>query len=272
MRPFPTWRSAIPEWLAHLAETRAASTVKARRIQINLAANALPPLRKVTTLDVASYLARYDHPVTIASHLAALRSFFAWCLDQRIIKRNPATTLKAPPKPVYRARPVPDSTLARALRFANPTATRVLVMGGILGMRRQEIARSHRDHYDPATQLLTVLGKGRRLRRVPVPDEYAALFEQPSGWYFPSPRNPGKHVTPNTIGHHASAALRGGYTTHTLRHRAGTAIQNLSHDLRLTQEFLGHASTATTVIYTRVTDDQLRDVITAAAMPLQQEA
>lgn len=75
------------------------------------------------------------------------------------------------------------------------------------------------------------------------------------------------HVTPTTIYHWIRAAL--GANTHSLRHRAATAVYHgTGNDLRVTQEFLGHSNPQMTARYVHVTDRDLRLAAIAAQLDL----
>jgi integrase/recombinase XerD len=60
------------------------------------------------------------------------------------------------------------------------------------------------------------------------------------------------------------AGLRDGVSPHTLRHSFATHLIDGGADVRVVQELLGHASVATTQVYTLVTVDRLREVYAAA--------
>jgi site-specific recombinase XerD len=61
-----------------------------------------------------------------------------------------------------------------------------------------------------------------------------------------------------------AAGLNLKITPHMLRHTAATQLMEAGVDIRYIQRLLGHASLATTELYTHVSDGALRRVVTAA--------
>jgi integrase/recombinase XerD len=62
----------------------------------------------------------------------------------------------------------------------------------------------------------------------------------------------------------ANAGVTEHVSPHTLRHSFATHLLDGGADVRVVQELLGHASVATTQLYTLVTVDRLREVYATA--------
>jgi integrase len=139
----------------------------------------------------------------------------------------------------------------------------MLRLANELGMRRGEVAQVHPEQdlvQDLVGWALVVHGKGSRKRVLPLPDDLASLLRSaPSGYLFPSPM--GGHLSPHWVGTLVSRALADGTTMHQLRHLCATEVHEQTHDLRLVQTLLGHASVATTQRYIAVDDSKVREAI-----------
>jgi integrase/recombinase XerC len=160
---------------------------------------------------------------------------------------------------------------------AKPLALRDLAVLEVLyatGVRVGELCGLDVDDIDASRRVLRVFGKGRKERSVPygVPAARAleawlttgrpALVAGSSGpALFLGAR--GGRVDPRTVRrivHQRLASVEGApdLGPHGLRHSAATHLLEGGADLRTVQELLGHASMATTEIYTHVTSDRLR--------------
>lgn len=177
----------------------------------------------------------------------------------------PAGAIRVPTKPRYRSKALDEPTaavLASAAK-ADPSPAGLAVLIGLYGgLRREEIASLRWDNLRDGW--LEFIGKRDVTRQVPIhPDLIARLklAQRESTSLFLFPGRIDGHVTPTTIWIWSRKlsfeALDKLVPPHVLRHTAITTLNDKTGDLRAAQEFAGHLSPETTVIYTRVTRDRL---------------
>lgn len=244
----------------------------------------------VGTLDVRtlrSWLAQQQTlgkaRTTIARRATAARVFTAWALRTGHADSDPGALLGTP-KAHRTLPPALRQDEARALLEQateaagdDPVGLRdaaVLELLYATGIRVGELCSLDVDDVDRERRVVRVLGKGRKERTVPYgrPAEAALarwldggrpdLAGEGSGpALFLGAR--GRRVDQRTVRsmvHRRLADVPGApdLGPHGLRHTAATHLLEGGADLRSVQELLGHASLATTQIYTHVTTDRLR--------------
>jgi integrase/recombinase XerC len=142
------------------------------------------------------------------------------------------------------------------------------------GIRVGELCGLDVDDLDRSRRLVRVFGKGRKERSVPYGAPAAAALERwlTSGRPELSRQGSGPALflgarggridqrTVRRLVHARVAAVEGApdVSPHGLRHTAATHLLEGGADLRSVQELLGHASLATTQIYTHVSSERLR--------------
>jgi integrase/recombinase XerC len=220
---------------------------------------------------------------TIARRAAAARSFTRWLRRSGLTAEDVGLRLVSPK--AHRTLPevlAPDQARAvvdSAAGAEDPVGLRDAVVLELLyasGIRVSELVGLDVDDVDRDRRLLRVLGKGRKERTVPygAPAERAldawltrgrpALATERSGPALLLGVRGGRldqREARRTV-HTAVAAAPGApdIGPHGLRHSVATHVLEGGADLRLVQELLGHASLATTQLYTHVTVDRLRAV------------
>lgn len=242
-------------------------------------------------------------PATVARRTAALRSFFAWCYRTQRVAADPAALLKPPKKRKRMPRAIDEATAGRALAEAGQASAwperdlLILALALACGLRLDEIARLRVDDVqgDPPEGII-VRGKGDKERRLGLPP----VVEQAIVDYLPtraerlgtlgldattvvvsSRARPIRSRSGEVVGTTVEAsrdtviyvvdrvlrhlgARRDGVRVHALRHTFATlGLREGAFSLRQLQVALGHASLATTQIYTEVADEEI-----AAAMRL----
>lgn len=226
-------------------------------------------------------------PASSARKLSAIRQFHRFlCADG--VRTDDPTRIVASPKarrglPKVLSVAEVDRLLATAEGEANADASpqkqaaaqRLYVLLELLyatGMRVSELVSLRRAAVMRDAGYLTVAGKGRKERIVPLNDRardavraYLAVTE-PGPWLFPAAGEDG-HLSRQVFARDLKGlAGRAGIASarvspHVLRHAFASHLLAGGADLRVVQTLLGHADIATTQIYTHVLDEKLRSLV-----------
>ena len=222
-------------------------------------------------------------PSSIRLRFAALRSFYAYLQRRENLEVNPLEEVTLPRArqnlPVHLSLRQMEELLSLPLRTPADNKSpdwlpyrdaAILELFYSCGMRLSELVSLNADILPPGEDCIRVLGKGRKVRLVPVGDyarsaieryrELAAL--EPDGPLFLS--RLGRRMTGRSVQLMLDKYLRCSgipfhISPHKLRHTFATHMLDAGADLRAVQELLGHASLSTTQIYTHVTKTRLKD-------------
>lgn len=258
------WHESIVLYCnAMSAVNRAPKTIRLHRHYLHVLANRYPSPWSVTLSDLRHELTAHEWGASaMKSARTVWRGFYKWAHGTGLTDEWIAEDLDSVHVPMGLPRPAPETVVASVKR--QPERVRFMAMlAAHAGLRAGEIAVVH--SRDLRGDLLTVHGKGRRERIVPIEHpELLRMLQRVEGWAFPNLRTRG----PLTAGHVSrllSEAMPTGWTAHNLRHRYATAAYDGSMDLLAVAELLGHASVQTTQIYVKVSANKLRAAARAAA-------
>lgn len=222
--------------------------------------------------DVEAFIDDSDMDANASKYAATshLHQFYLWAMRQGLTDHDPTALVVRPRLTPGLPRPAHDTDLALAIVVTENPVRAAIIVAATCGLRCVELARLRWS--DVGVDSMRVTGKGGRDRVVPVHAEAAKALEQldrVDDYVFPWRVDAG--IAP---GRRASHAINGTFrqlglstTAHQLRHWCGTQALAASGDLRAVQDLLGHASPATTAIYTRLDATRLRDVTNAIALP-----
>jgi integrase/recombinase XerC len=258
----------LRDWLARLRGAGAAPATLARRASVARVFSAFAARRGWLAADVAERLigvraGRRVPRVLTEDEARAL-------LDEPAPPRADAEADADPGRPPEPA-PAAAAPAAAAVRLRDDVVVDVLYS---CALRVGELCRLDVGDVDGARRLLRVNGKGGRERSVPfgVPAgrslaawlaDGRGTLAGPAGGDALLLGVKGGRLDPREVrrilgSRLAEAGLGDGLTPHGLRHSAATHMLDGGADLRDIQEMLGHASLATTQIYTHVTPERLR--------------
>ena len=222
---------------------------------------------------------------TLSRRAVSVRLFTKWAVKNKYLAKDVAATLATPkghrtlPEvlEIADAKVAMDSLATRAAEEETPISLRDVAMVEMLyasGARVAELCGLDLGDIDYDRQTIRVLGKGNKERTIPLGNPAMRALNaylkdardslknaQSANAVFLGAR--GKRIdqrTVRTVVYNALQAIEGieRMGPHALRHSAATHLLEGGADLRTVQEILGHASLATTQIYTHVSTERLQ--------------
>lgn len=292
----PTFEKVLGEYTHHLTKERSLSehTTRAYLGDLtsfldNLKLQKVDDLSSVTIAHIRSWLATQQVKggarTTLSRRAVSIRLFTKWATKKGFLAKDIGITLATPKG--HRTLPevlsVADATVAmdslatRVAEEESATSIRDCAILEVLyasGARVSELCGLDLEDIDYQRNTILVLGKGNKERTIPLGNPAMralnnwiknARTEMTNGAsgeaVFLGVR--GKRIdqrTVRTVVYEALEALEGAQRLgpHALRHSAATHLLEGGADLRTVQEILGHASLATTQIYTHVSTERLQ--------------
>lgn len=219
---------------------------------------------------------------SIKLEAVALRIFFRFLTSRGLINSDPAEKLPLPRLPQTLPQPLSQNEIAKLVSAPagdTPLEIRDRALLELLyacGLRIAEACNVRLENLDEEGGVIRVTGKGNKTRMIPVGRvalEALKFYLANARPKLVSPRSGaaiflsvrGHTLTPariwQLVRHYAKlAGIEEAIHPHQLRHSFATHLLSGGADLRIIQEMLGHASIATTQIYTQVDRSQLKSV------------
>ncbi|KXB30047.1 recombinase XerC [Dechloromonas denitrificans] len=290
-----TASAALAAYLAELAEQRRLSphTVSNYRRDLEklLAAAGETPLGQLQVHQIRRYVAQLHGQGlsgrSLARTLSAWRGFFAWLGEHGAVPANPCEGVRSPKAPRLLPKALAVDEAARLLEPVDGDDLRLAARDMAIfelfyssGLRLAELAALDCDALDSVLHEgeLRVLGKRSKARLVPVgrmARQALAAWAEVRGELAAADESAlfvgqrGRRLSHRMIQLRLSrqavlAGLPRHVHPHMLRHSFASHVLQSSGDLRAVQEMLGHASIASTQVYTHLDFQHLAKVYDTA--------
>ena len=232
---------------------------------------------------VAGLYDRGYSATTVARKVASIKSFFGYLTEEGQVSGDPTEQLSSPrigrSLPKFLSVEEVQRLLDESGRLPTPDGLRDAAMLELLyasGLRVSEMMNLNLRDVNVAEGYVRCLGKGSKERVVPLHRKAVAAVRTYVQQARPKLSPPGQDQEPAMFlnrrgarltrqgfwlilkGYARKAGITSAITPHTLRHSFATHLLAGGASLRNVQELLGHASIATTQVYTHLTTDRIR--------------
>jgi integrase/recombinase XerD len=246
-------------------------------------------LKDISQENIESFLAHlFDLGLSANSQariLSGIKKFYAYLLQEKLVEENPTQLISSP----YIGRHIPDilsyeeiCSMIDCIDLSQPLGHRNKAIIEIMyacGLRVSEVTSLKISNIYIEDEFIRIFGKGDKERLIPIsPSTIKTLYLYIDG-ERKSQNISTKHTDTLFINRRGSglsrqmifliikdlaekAGIKKNIGPHTIRHSFATHLLEGGADLRAVQQMLGHSSISTTEIYTHISDQYLREVIT----------
>ena len=231
---------------------------------------------------LATLYERKNTKSTIGRKLAAIRSFFQYCVRKKWIPDNPARAVSTPKQDKHVPSFLSEEEMNifldlprsdKALDLRDRAMIELLYATGI---RVSELVGINLEDVNFGERLIRIRGKGKKERIIPFGSKAEESLREylrarssiAKGQIEEKPlflNYKGKKLTPRSVERVVDkyirrSAIRRKISPHSLRHSFASHLLGRGADLRVIQELLGHESLATTQKYTHLDLKRLLEV------------
>ena len=272
--------SRIEQFLDYLRPRRSAATVRAYKADLSQLSIHLAGEFTLSAISLRGYLRKHGRtPRTRARKLSSLKAFTKYLKSAGLLSEDPTEALEAPFRRQHLPKALSQEQTSEFLDQPEKTRTplrdkALLELIYAAGLRASEAVGVDLSHIDLEGNSLRVLGKGNKERicffgescKSAISSYLAAERVRPAKGDALFTNSQGVRIVSRTVQNVVKRwALRVGLppetSPHTLRHSFATHLLDGGADLKTVQQLLGHASLATTQIYTHVSIERLHDTI-----------
>ena len=246
-------------------------------------------LKDISQENIESFLAHlFDLGLSANSQariLSGIKKLYAYLLQEKLVEENPTQLISSPSI----GRHIPDvlsydeiCSMIDCIDLSLPLGHRNKAIIEIMyacGLRVSEVTSLKISNIYVEDEFIRIFGKGDKERLIPIsPSTIKTLYLYIDGERKSLNINP-KHSDTLFINRRGSglsrqmifliikdlaekAGIKKNIGPHTIRHSFATHLLEGGADLRAVQQMLGHSSISTTEIYTHISDQYLREVIT----------
>jgi len=232
-----------------------------------------------------SLIEKKDSSTTVNRKISCLKSFYKFQLKNGLILQNPTSKIIRPKNPKRLPKAVSADKLQDIKddlelkldenKFDMHRDYTMFMVFYLCGIRRSELIEMKWSHIDLSKKQISILGKGKKQRFVPIDDRLIRLLEayrhdidhlgvvvEDNSVFV---LDNGKKLYPNfvyrKIKHYlAQVTSQKGIGPHSLRHSFATHLLDKGAELNAIKGLLGHSSLASTQVYTHSSIEKLKNI------------